>query len=97
MPSSDHDIVVSGIVMLDMPKASLKLGSVWPLLREFCRCRSEGIWWEEKLEWQSWEGNLGATGIVGVKSLEEMALEEALLKVREGGGKGGEWPLEGVG
>lgn len=91
---------VSGIretpVMLGMPNASLKLGRVWPLLMESCRCLPFGGW-DGKPEGYSWLGNLGPTEMVGVKSVEEMALEEALLKVREGGGKGGEWPLEGVG
>ena len=35
--------------------------------------------------------------IVGVKPVEDMALEEALLNVLAGGGNGGVWPLEGVG
>ena len=79
----------------DRPNVVLKLGSVCPppppaLPAEFCRSLALG----------NWLGNSGAVNMAGVmKPVEDMALEEALLKVRPGGGteEDGEWFRDGVG
>ena len=79
--------------MLGMPNAALKLGSVWPLPVEFCRSLALG---NCEGNCGSWLGNCGAAVTIGVNPVEDMALDEALLNVRAGGGNGGVCPLDGV-
>ena len=83
--------------MPGMPKAALKLGSVWPLPVEFCRSHSRAL--------GNCDGNAGrglgyggAAVMVGVKGVDDMALEDVLLNFRVGfTADVGECPLDGVG
>ena len=83
-------------VVPGVPNAELKLGRVCPLPVEFCLSLALGSWLGN-CACDNWLGNCGAAVIVGVKPVEDIALEEALLNVRAGGGNGGVGPLEGVG
>lgn len=98
-----HHIEVTGSAAiferLGMPNVVLKLGSVCPPvplpLIEFCRSRALAL--------GNWLGNSGCAPdiLVGVKAAFEdrTLMDEALLKVRFGGGgnEAGEWFREGVG